>query len=361
MKEKLEAEGKVIPENRVEEKRVVVGNKVLKVAKIILAHMQSIDGRGKVEVEDEVNKVNALLREKAITNNAIPWHAIVEIGKRSQDNESRWTVSKIGEDYSKQKVLTTITECLIAVFGAKGDMLNAWIEDEKIIRMVMPAAPSNVARGRKDIRKKLREENKDMKTGHRFPKTSGVTRTTGLTFDAADHTEAKRLVEKKVLWEGVRRQVQMMNTNKIGEFKYSPPPQKREEKKGKTGKKKTSAQVNTNTNGTNNNNNKGQQGKQQTPQYWSNVICYNCNGKGYKRESCSSTSRAASACISGGQKRNLEVVGANNNGQQTQKRKVDSGSEDGQGQFREGQEEEGIECLEEASPEDSRRSHSRPL
>jgi len=83
MKEKLEAEGKIIPENKVGEKRVVVGNKVLKVAKIILAYMQSINGRGKAEVEDGVNKVNTLLREKAITDNTIPWHASVEIGKGS--------------------------------------------------------------------------------------------------------------------------------------------------------------------------------------------------------------------------------------------------------------------------------------
>jgi len=101
MRDKLEAEGKVIPENKVGEKRVVVGNKVLKVAKIILAHMQPIDGRGKVEVEDGINKVNALLREKAITNNSIPWHATVEIGKGSQDDESRWTISKIEEESSK--------------------------------------------------------------------------------------------------------------------------------------------------------------------------------------------------------------------------------------------------------------------
>jgi len=69
----------------------------------------------------------------------------------------------------------------------------------------------------------------------------------------------------------------MMDTNKMGEFKHSLPSQKKEEKKGGTGVKKTSVQVNSNTNS--NNNNKGQQGKQQTPQYWSNVICYNCNGK----------------------------------------------------------------------------------
>jgi len=321
MKEKLEAEGKVIPENKVGEKRVVVGNKVLKVARIVLAHMQSIDGRGKAEVEDGVNKVNALLREKAITDNTIPWHTTVEIGKGSKDDESRWTISKIGEECTKQEVLTTATECLTAVFGAKGDMLNAWMEDEKIVRMLMPAAPSKVARGRRDIGKKLREENKDMKTGHCFPKVWGGARTTGLTFDVADHAEAKKLVEKGVMWEGVRKQVQMMDTNKIGEFKHSPPPQKKEEKKGKTGEKKTSMQVNTNTN--TNTGNKGQQGKQRTPPYWSNIVCYNCDGRGHKRESCSSASRAASARISGGQKRNSKTVGANENGQQTQKRKVE--------------------------------------
>jgi len=241
MKDKLEAEGKVIPESKVGEKRVVVGNRVLKVAKIVLAHMQQIDGRGKAEVEDGVNKVNALLWEKAITNNTIPWHTTVEIGKGSQDDESRWTVSKIGEEYTKQEVLTTMTECLTSVFGAKGDMLNAWMEDERVVRMLMPAAPSKVVRGRRDIGKKLREENKDMKTRHRFPNLWGGDRTTGLTFDAADHTEAKKMVEKGVMWEEVRRQVQMMDTNKMGEFMYSSPPQKKEEKKGKTDEKKTSA------------------------------------------------------------------------------------------------------------------------
>jgi len=83
MKEKLEAKGKVILENKLEKKRVVVGNKVLKVAKGILAYIQPIDRRGKVKVEDGVNKFNALLWKKAITNNSILWHTIVEIRKGS--------------------------------------------------------------------------------------------------------------------------------------------------------------------------------------------------------------------------------------------------------------------------------------
>jgi len=71
-----------------------------------------------------VNKVKALLQEKAITNNGIPWHMIVKIGKGSQDDESKWMVSKIGEECIKQEVLPTMTECLTGVFGAKGDILN---------------------------------------------------------------------------------------------------------------------------------------------------------------------------------------------------------------------------------------------
>jgi hypothetical protein len=50
MTKKLKDEGKSIPKNKVGEKRVVVGNRVLKVAKIVLAHMNPIDGRGKAEV-----------------------------------------------------------------------------------------------------------------------------------------------------------------------------------------------------------------------------------------------------------------------------------------------------------------------
>lgn len=86
MKDKLKAEGKVILESKVGEKKVVVGNKVLKVTKIILVYMQSIDSRGKAEVRIEVNKVNALYQERASTHNIIQWHITVEMEKVSQDN-----------------------------------------------------------------------------------------------------------------------------------------------------------------------------------------------------------------------------------------------------------------------------------
>jgi len=71
MKNKLKCEGKVMLANKVGEKRLLVENKVLKVATIILVHMQPIDGRGKAEIEDMFHKIKALLLEQGITTNTI--------------------------------------------------------------------------------------------------------------------------------------------------------------------------------------------------------------------------------------------------------------------------------------------------
>jgi len=87
MKDKLHSMGRIIPQNKVGKKRVAVGNRVLKVAKFILAHIQPTNRRGKAEMKDRVNKVTALLGERVITNNSISWYIIAEIRKRSQDNE----------------------------------------------------------------------------------------------------------------------------------------------------------------------------------------------------------------------------------------------------------------------------------
>jgi len=127
----------------------------------------------------------------------------------------------ISKDTTKEEVLTTITKSLTAVFGTKQDMLNAWMDNDKKMRMLIPAVPSKVVCRRKNIGKKQMEENKQMRMGYRFPKTWGGARTTGLTSNTTDHSKPKRLVEKEVMWKGVQRHVQMMDMNKIGEFKHS--------------------------------------------------------------------------------------------------------------------------------------------
>jgi len=63
-----------------------------------------------------------------------------------------------------------------------------------------------------------------MKTGYQFPKLWEGARTTRLTFLAVNHTVAKRLLEKGVMWEGTRRTLQMIDMNKMGEFQHFPPP-----------------------------------------------------------------------------------------------------------------------------------------
>jgi len=64
---KIEKEEIVVSESKVGEEIIMVGNKLMSVAKFILAHIQSIDSKGKMEVQEGVKKVNGLLYEKAIT------------------------------------------------------------------------------------------------------------------------------------------------------------------------------------------------------------------------------------------------------------------------------------------------------
>jgi len=131
-------------------------------------------------------------------------------------------VNKIADGITKQEVLTLMSETLTTVFRAKGDMVNCWMEDGLTIRILMPAALLKVVRGRKDMGKKLRQDNKDIKIGHRFSKLWGEATIPGLIFNTANVEEAKRLVASEVVWEGVKRQVQIVDTNKMGEFKHFP-------------------------------------------------------------------------------------------------------------------------------------------
>ena len=109
-----------------------------------------------------------LLRKKAITEGNTPWHVTAKAGKGESDDKSKWTVNKITDRITKQEVLNLMSVTLTVVFGAMGDMLNCWMEYGLKIRILILAAPSKVARGRRDMGKKLSEDNRDMKVGHRF-------------------------------------------------------------------------------------------------------------------------------------------------------------------------------------------------
>ena len=68
MKKKIEEERNREVENKVGNKKQVVNRKILKTVRIVVAHMNLIDGRGKVEMEKVVGETSKLLDVLAQTN-----------------------------------------------------------------------------------------------------------------------------------------------------------------------------------------------------------------------------------------------------------------------------------------------------
>lgn len=61
MKKKLKEESNREVENRVGDKKQVVNGKILKTVRIMVAHVNSIDGRGKVELQKAGGETSKLL------------------------------------------------------------------------------------------------------------------------------------------------------------------------------------------------------------------------------------------------------------------------------------------------------------
>lgn len=68
MKKKIEEDRNREVENRVWDKKQVVNGKILKTVRIVVAYMNPIDGRGKVDLEKAVGETSKLLDELAQTN-----------------------------------------------------------------------------------------------------------------------------------------------------------------------------------------------------------------------------------------------------------------------------------------------------
>ena len=88
MKRKIEEECIREVENRVGNKKQVVNRKILKMVRIVVAHMNPSNRRGKADLEKAVGETSKLLDELARTNRSQGWQvkAIADTG--SQNNES---------------------------------------------------------------------------------------------------------------------------------------------------------------------------------------------------------------------------------------------------------------------------------
>ena len=88
MKRKIEEDRNREVENRVGDKKQVVNGKILKTVRIVVAHMNPIDGKGKVHLEKAVGETSKLLDELARCNKTLQWKVKATAGTGEQNDES---------------------------------------------------------------------------------------------------------------------------------------------------------------------------------------------------------------------------------------------------------------------------------
>ena len=80
MKRKIKDKRKREVESRVGDKKQVANGKILKTVKIVVAHMNPIDGRRKADLEKTVGETSKLLDVLAQTNRTLGWKVKVTAG-----------------------------------------------------------------------------------------------------------------------------------------------------------------------------------------------------------------------------------------------------------------------------------------
>ena len=88
IKKKIEKESNAEVESRVEDKKQAVNGKILKMVRIVVAHMNLIDGRGKAELDKVVGETSKLLDELAWTNRTLEWKVKATVGMKDQNDKS---------------------------------------------------------------------------------------------------------------------------------------------------------------------------------------------------------------------------------------------------------------------------------
>ena len=99
MKKRIEEESNREVESRVGDKKQVVNGKILKTGRIVVAHINLIDGKGKVELEKAVGETSKLLDELAWTNRKLEWKVKAKVAyyKEGASADEEETRGKEGE------------------------------------------------------------------------------------------------------------------------------------------------------------------------------------------------------------------------------------------------------------------------
>ena len=150
MKKKIEKESNREVENRIEDKKQVVNRKILKTVRIVVAHMNPIDGRGKAELGRAVGETSKLLDELARNNRTLEWKVKAIAGTGDQNFELLWEVSRIPEEMPVSTVAGVLERQLVVVIERTGDLIKIWPEEETY-KLLVPDALMVKPLGRKAI------------------------------------------------------------------------------------------------------------------------------------------------------------------------------------------------------------------
>lgn len=172
-------------------------------------------------------------------------------------------------------VVVVLGRQLVAVIEKTRDVMNVWL-GEKTFKMLAPDIPMVKSLERKAIGKKLREENKEIRNGKRYPKYWEQSKVTEFIFNIVEVAEAESLVKNGIKWQGKPITVSVLRKGELGRQKTPFLTKVGRQKKREEAKKK-GPQVN------------------KTP--FSFMICNNCRGKGHTMKNCTSASRAVSKKI----------------------------------------------------------------
>ena len=143
--------------------------KLLKTVRIVLAHMNLIDGKGKVDSERAVEMTRKLLDVLAETNRALACKVNLKLVTGDQSSESLLEVNRVLEKILGLGVAGVLRRKLVMVIRKTGDMMNMW-SGEEIFKLLLPDAPMIKSLGRKAIGKKLKKENIEIKKRKRYSK-----------------------------------------------------------------------------------------------------------------------------------------------------------------------------------------------
>ena len=264
MKKKLEEERNREVKNRVENKKQVVNRKIRKRVRIMMAHMNPMEGKSKVELEKAVVVISKLLDGLVWTNRILRWKVRVTVEIGDQNDNLRWEVSRVPKHTLESVVARVLGRQLVVVIKKTEDLMNERREEETF-KMVASDALMVKPLGRKVIGQKLREENQKIKNIKRYTKYRGQAKVIGFIFDVVRAAEAVRLITNGIKWEGKIRRVSVLRKGESGKQMKSCLAKVLAQKKKEEVK----------------------QGRQQPRKaLFSFVICDNCIGKGHSMKTC---------------------------------------------------------------------------